>query len=214
MMKKITFSLLAAVITVTGTAFAGPMVTREYKQACVTPCFRDTELQLDLFWSYNAVSKRRQDFDGEILSLNRYRSGSGGGVGFNAFFARYFGLGIEGNWWNGARRVRISGDDIDIRHRVVNQLTGSLILRYPFEGESICWAPYIFGGGGGIFTSHRSSGFGHLGAGAEWRITPYMGLFADWRWEFIGRRHQTIAEDVHVRNNDLNTTRVGVRFVF
>ena len=211
MMKKITFSALAAFL-VTGTAFAGPttVLTKEYKQPCVTPCFRDTELQLDLFYSFNDSVRRNRHRDRDDIS--RFRDGSGGGVGLNAFFWRYVGVGIEGNWWNGAQRVRFDGRrDIDIRRRTVNQLTGSLILRYPFEGD-VCWAPYLFGGGGGLF-AHRSTGFGHIGAGAELRVTPYMGFFADWRWEFTGGGTR-FEDGIRVRNNDINTTRVGIRFVF
>jgi len=333
-MKKITLSALAA-FAVAGTAIAGPTVvtSKEFKQPCTTPCFRDQEFQLDLFYSYNDASHQgsrtgRDSFTGDTLTTpvdsgavnpllrsttyvpagsevvpqrsvkasvpQYFNDGSGGGLGLNYFFARYFGIGVDGNWWNG-----IGGDfsgnvssrdyvtlapgfttvqgvtgSIDLpallaaahvantsvtvidpntlilkRNRelgnrnsnrsVANQVSGSLILRYPFEGP-ICWAPYIFGGGGGVFDGD-SVGFGHVGLGVEFRVTPYMGFFTDWRWEFMGgsnnnneindsSRNRYVVFDpvtgtssVHkFRNvdnnnnsrNDVNMTRVGVRFVF
>lgn len=325
MMKKLTLSALAA-FAVVGTSFAGPVVvtSKEFKQPCVTPCFRDTEWQLDLFYSYNDASHGGGDsrtnryvsdpfftpvgeniLPGSVGLLNNtdavptgsavqrdrktsgsipqyFSDGSGGGVGLNYFFAKYFGIGIEGNWWdgctggfNGSYRVKDTVDtggvpvDVDTlvataraynasvrllnidpatntttsyilkraarfgstSKSAANQISGSLILRYPFEGP-ICWAPYIFGGGGGVFDG-ESTGFGHIGLGVEFRVTPYMGFFTDWRWEFMGSgnndngfldnpRVREVARTVGIRNlrdigadrNDVNMTRVGVRFVF
>lgn len=318
MMKKITLSALAA-FTVAGTAFAGPSTvisSKEYKQPCVTPCFRDQEIQLDLFYSYNdashqgdSVASDRNFFgptvtpftpgfipEGSTLLENSdlipagstvvgdrrttvkvpqyFRDGSGGGVGLNYFFYRYVGIGIEGNWWNGTQDgfngtdsvreivslsapanltlidtvARVAGTSVTqldsttlllerkIRFgktdkSVANQVSGSLILRYPFEGP-ICWAPYIFGGGGGVFDG-EASGFGHIGLGVEFRVTPYMGFFTDWRWQFMGGssdsnfrdndRVRDLARALGLQDlsklegkdhNDVNMTRVGVRFVF
>ena len=319
MMKKLTLSALAAVAVV-GTSFAGPcpVVSKEFKQPCVTPCFRDQEFQLDLFYSYNDASHQGSssvsdtftsapfttpvapgflptrttnilndpaiippgsvvvDHRNTNVSVPQYfNDGSGGGVGLNYFFARYFGVGVEGNWWDGcrggftgettardlvglpagvdpvavaaaARAAGVNATAVDpttvlLRARrslgdnnrdVANQVTGSLILRYPFEGP-ICWAPYIFGGGGGIFDG-KSTGFGHVGFGVEFRVTPYMGFFSDWRWEFMSGhngdngwrdngRIRELVDTFGVRNfddfdnkkrNDVGMTRVGVRFVF
>ncbi|MEI8234450.1 MAG: hypothetical protein WCH57_07155 [Verrucomicrobiota bacterium] len=310
MMKKITLSALAA-FAVAGTSLAGPttvVTSKEYKQPCVTPCFRDQEWQLDLFYSYNDASHQgtRSATDrftsdpftnttatdllpvvGSTLvdrasatgSVPQYfHDGSGGGVGLNYFFAKYFGIGVEGNWWNGcdggafgsasaSESVNTNGTAVDIptlqaaakaagvnlalvnsdpatntttayilsksksfnnTHReAANQVSGSLILRYPFEGP-ICWAPYIFGGGGGVFDG-EATGFGHIGLGVEFRVTPYMGFFTDWRWEFMSGSNDNNNDALrHLANNygldlrdigsnkrnDVNMTRVGVRFVF
>ena len=239
-MKKLTLSLLA--VLVAGTSFAGaPMVTsKEFKQP-VVPCFRDQEFALDIFYSYNnaehqgdtvttTLDRRNVIIDNVDPTLNvqdvtttpqYFRDGSGGGVGLTYFFARYFGIGIEGNWWNGTQsgsrvstRAAIVDDDgnviatsrrsretNDIHKAAAHQASGSLILRYPFEGP-VCWAPYVFGGGGGIWDGD-GAGFGHAGLGVEFRVTPNVGLFTDWRWNFMGGNH-----------NDVNTTRAGVRFVF
>ena len=246
-MKKLTLTLLAA-FAVAGTSFAGTTVsTKEYKQPVVTPCFQDTEFAMDVFYTYNdachqgsSTSLRTDSFTrtstlGSSTITDRFgvavsdstpqyfRDGSGGGVGFDYFFARYFGVSVEGNWWVGANasntfegaivrdrtisngssstttRTVSTGSKTTINHDVTHQVTGSVIFRYPIEG-SFCWAPYLFGGGGGIWDG-KSTGFGHVGLGAEWRVTPKIGIFSDWRWEFTSR-------------NDINSSRLGVRFIF
>ncbi len=212
-MKKLTLSLLIAAATA-APAFAGvQVVTTEYKQPVVLPppCFRDQEVALDLFYSFNdARAKHNTGY--------RYRDGSGGGVGVTYFFARYFGIGVEGNWWEGiehrdeARTKRgrnwkyDSSDKVwrsnKTHDAVAHQVTGTLILRYPVELSNFCFAPYIFGGGGGIFNG-EGVGFGTAGAGVEWRATQHFGLFADWRWNWVEKSY-----------NDVHSTRAGVRFIF
>jgi len=240
-MKKLTICLLAA-FAVAGTSFAGTAVvsSKEYKQPVLGACFQDQELQLDVFYSYNdalhqgsktTVKEESRTVDGFDYSKTTttstpqyFRDGSGGGVGINYFFARYFGVGLEGNWWVGvndgsnvkttqsvtqSRRLylmRASKETTtvgQVDRSAAQQLTGNLILRYPFEG-SFCWAPYVFGGGGGIWDG-KTTGFADVGLGAEFRITPHVGIFADWRWEFTGEEQN---------RNDINLTRTGVRFIF
>ncbi len=221
-MNKLTLSLLTA-LTVATPAFAGvTVVSKEYKQPIVLPppCFRDQELQLDLFYSYN---------DARPGSNRYFRDGSGGGVGINYFFCRYFGFSVEGNWWNGTEtrssrtervrsgterfwddekcewreRTKFKNRERRSSHRAVaHQVTGNFIIRYPLELCNICFAPYIFGGGGGLFDGSKV-GFADVGAGVEWRATEHFGVFADWRWNFTGKS-----------KNDIDTTRAGVRFVF
>jgi len=320
-MKKVTLSALAA-IAVAGTAFAGPSVvmSKDFKQPCVTPCFRDQEFQLDLFYSFNdAEHQGNSSATDTFLSpatttplapgiLNRanplltnpsaltgipagstvvrtqratvslppyFSDGSGGGVGANFFFAKYFGIGVEGNWWDGCRSgfngsldttdgvilsgpvnavtlanaaratntsvTVLSNGNLLIKDRrlfgnsnrsTANQVTGNLILRYPFEGP-ICGAPYIFGGGGGVFDG-KSTGFGDVGLGVEFRVTPNMGFFTDWRWQFMSGnngdsnfRQTSLVRDLknnfglnNLRvlegnsRNDVSMTRVGIRFAF
>jgi len=217
-MKIATLSALAA-FAVAGSSFAGPTTvvsSKDFKQPVATPFFQDTEIAIDAFYSYN--NAQRQDpkwceADIHIIQPQYFNDGNGGGLGANFFFARYFGVGVEGNWWNGARpgisqethdRLLASGRDIpkSFSKDVASQVTANLILRYPMEFTSFGLAPNIFGGGGGIF-SDSSCGFPDVGAGVEVRVTPHVGIFTDWRWNFTAGG-----------KNDVNTTRAGVRFVF
>ena len=135
-------------------------------------------------------------------------------MGVDYFFARYFGVGVEGNWWNGTRpgisqathdALLDSGKDIpsSFKKEVGSQVTANLILRYPMEFTSFGVAPYVFGGGGALF-SDQSCGFSDVGAGVEVRLTSQVGIFTDWRWNFMTGDNR----------NDVSTTRAGVRFVF
>ncbi len=237
-MKKLTLSLLTACAVVTP-AFAGVTVvtSKEYKQpvALPPPCFRDQEFTLDLFYSYNDARPGGNHDDHNdrrrhrSSSFERYRDGSGGGVALTYFFARYFGISVEGNWWDGVethhtRRDRVNdgkrwvwddNEDDWVRRTkrkdrtrkssdksVAHQVTANFILRYPVELCNVCFAPYIFGGGGGLFDGEKV-GFGDAGAGLEWRITPNFGVFGDWRWIFTGKG-----------KNDISQSRGGIRFVF
>lgn len=222
-MKKLTLSLLTACAVATP-AIAGVTVvtSKEYKQPVLLPppCFRDNEVAFDLFYSYNNARHGGDRY---------FRDGSGGGVGLTWFFARYFGVSVEGNWWDGVQthdetteRVK-SGTSCRWDYRkhkwvkttkyknrtektsdrsVAHQVTGNFVLRYPIEMCNFCIAPYIFGGGGGLFDGERV-GFGDAGAGLEWRATEHFGVFADWRWNWTGKG-----------KNDVDTTRAGIRFVF
>ncbi|MEI7957665.1 MAG: hypothetical protein WCI40_01035 [Verrucomicrobiota bacterium] len=179
-MKKVTLSALAA-FAVAASAFAGS--AKDFKQPVAQKFFQDTEFALDAFYSYNDTK------------AGYFVDGSGGGVGADFFFQRYFGVGVEGNWWNGAQPETKKG--------VVSQVAANVSLRYPMEFTSFGVAPYIFGGGGVALSAH-DCGFPDVGAGVEVRVTPRVGVFADWRWNFM-------AGDA---KNDVNTTRTGVRFVF
>ena len=149
-----------------------------------------------------------------VIQPQYFNDGNGGGVGANYFFQRYFGVGLEGNWWDGAR-PGITQDQYDnflakgkavpknFGRKLCSQVTANLILRYPMEFTSFGVAPYIFGGGGALF-SNQSCGFSDAGAGVEVRLTPQVGIFSDWRWNFVTGGNR----------NDETTTRAGLRFVF
>ena len=221
-MKKLTLSALAA-FAVAGSSFAGPATvvsSKDFKQPVVAPqqFFQDTEITLDAFYSYNngdgKAPVRCPYSEHHILQPSYFADGSGGGVGANFFFARYFGVGLSGNWWDGTRdgislkthdRLLDSGRDIPktFDKSLASQVTANVILRYPLEFTSFGVAPYIFGGGGAFFGDH-SIGFPDVGAGVEVRLTPHFGVFTDWRWNFVNSGER----------NDVNTTRAGVRFVF
>ena len=184
-MKKQILSFLAA-FAVAGTSFAGTEATsKEYKQPVVpVSCFKDFETTVDLFYSYN---------DG-INTGGRekyYHDRSGGGVAATYWFYRYFGAGLEGNWFDGAPNKD-----------VINEATAQLFVRYPVELGGFCFAPYIFGGGGGTWNG-TSAGIGDVGTGIEYRFTPNIGIFADWRYVFAGHNF-----------NYFDTSRAGLRFIF
>ena len=184
-MKKQTITILAAV-ALASTSFAGTSVvsSKEVKQSTATGTyFQDQEFTLDLAYSSNDA-------------INNYKHGyfhdkSGGGAGASFFFARYFGVGVDANWFGGGP------SDV-----ALHQLTGNLILRYPIELTCCGVAPYIFGGGGEILDGVHTS-LADAGLGLEFRVTPRVGIFSDWRYNFTN----------HDRG-DLATTRVGVRFAF
>ena len=184
-MKKQTITILAAV-ALASTSFAGTSVvsSKEVKQSTATGTyFQDQEFTVDLSYSYNDA-------------INNYKHGyfhdkSGGGAGASYFFARYFGVGVDANWFAGGPR-----------NDVLHQLTGNLILRYPIELRCCGVAPYVFGGGGDVLDSKRTS-FADAGVGMEVRLTPHFGIFTDWRYNFTSNDR-----------GDLGTTRAGVRFAF
>jgi hypothetical protein len=121
--------------------------------------FRNQELQLDAFYA--------QTF-GPQASGRTINTGPGGGFAVNGIFARYFGLGAE-NYWaaNDGQADYVLG--------------GYGILRYPVESWKV--APYALIGGGAALTG-GDFGFGSLGGGLEYRVTPHVGTFVDTRWYF------------------------------
>lgn len=156
-MKKLTYSLLATVaLAASGIAGTEVAAGKDYKTPAPEPCFKDTELQLDLFASYtNPVSR------------SRYNDGFGGGLGVNYFFTRYLGLGLSGSLY-------------DSKGGVWNA-DASLIARYPLELGTFCVAPYILAGGG-VQTDGVTVGSWHAGGGLEWRATPSIGIFGEGRY--------------------------------
>lgn len=180
-MNKIAYSILVGAIAASS-AFAGQQ-TASYKQSKeivrpeAPPCFEAQEFQLDLFGSY---TNGQNDYP--------YSDGFGGGIGASYFFTQYIGLGVDGNVYDGDA----SG---------VWSTTASVIARYPIQSGELCFAPYVFGGGGARMDSD-TVGTVHAGAGLEFRLTPKVGLFSDARY--------TWGQD----EEDAITTRVGVRFIF
>ena len=82
----------------------------------------------------------------------------GGGLDFKYFFMRYFGVGVEG-WIVDAHQARerdfvdfsdgIFQRTFDHVHKGIGAVLGTFTFRYPIPCTR--FAPYIFGGGGGIF---------------------------------------------------------------
>jgi hypothetical protein len=160
----------------------------------------------------------------------------GGGIDLKYFFMRYVGVGVEG-WAVNARQARqdifIDYSDneflTNIQHQsnVIGAVLGTLTLRYPISCTR--FAPYVFGGAGGIFgggqkqvnqrfvepgegfdvlsttgyTGSETRAIGQVGGGMEIRLTPHIGWVSDFSWNFIDGP-----------KNNFGMVRTGVNFAF
>jgi hypothetical protein len=149
---------------------------------------------------------------------------------------RYIGVGIEG-WVVDARQARqdafidfsdgIFASSIHRENNAIGAVLGTLTLRYPISCTR--FAPYIFGGAGGIFgggqkqvnerfiepgegfdivattrhTDAEARAIGQVGGGMEIRITPHIGWVSDFSWNFVDGP-----------NNNFGMVRTGVNFAF
>ena len=235
-MKRILLTLLGSA-GIASIAFAGTETYsgKEMKQvAAPPPCpewYADNEFNVSLWGTYV--------FTGTEWQNDRYLHADhawGGGIDAKYFFHRYFGVGIEG-WAVDARQARENdfadfSDGIFQRsfgheNNAVGAVLGTLTLRYPIPCTR--FAPYIFGGGGGIFgggqrtvnqrffeageggdiiqtvghTSSESRGIGQVGGGMEVRFTPHIGWISDFSWNFVDGP-----------NNNFGMVRTGVNFAF
>jgi len=136
--------------------------------------FRDMEFQVDAFYSGIIGS-----------SGSEVTTGSGGGVGLNFFFAKYFGIGYEAFWTASGRGEHFPA-------------AGNLFFRYPICAWNI--APYVMVGGGVSFDGNPK-GYGNVGGGLEYRVTDNIGIFVDGRY-FYGE------------TGNLANVRSGLRFAF
>ena len=118
-MKSLALAAAASVV-LSIAAHAGHQVVDNKKTVVPTqePCFKDHELQLDVFGAYS-------NYKGD--------NGWGGGIGLNYFFTKNIGFGIDAQYI-----------DLDTANWTEE---AALIVRFPIEG-SLCWAPYIKGVGG------------------------------------------------------------------
>ncbi len=165
----------------------------------IEPCFHEREFQLDVFGSYRDAVRRSQ-----------YSDGFGGGLAATYFFTRYFGIGIEGDVYNGghdkvssskSRNLRNSDVWRASRDGAVWNLGGRFLARFPLEVGGVCIAPYAFAGGG-VQVDGGASGTLLAGGGLEWRATPAFAVFGEGRY--------TWAAD----ESNAGQVRTGVRFVF
>src|SRR5438477_11880458 len=154
-MKKSVLGLLC-IAAITSAAVAGTETYsgKEMKQVAPPPCpqwYADNEFNVGLWGTYVFTGNEWQD-DRYLESDHAW----GGGLDLKYFFHRYFGVGIEG-WVVDARRsfeeVTEVGPAIFVTRghesRAVGAVLGTFTLRYPIPCTR--FAPYIFGGGGGIF---------------------------------------------------------------
>jgi hypothetical protein len=227
-MKKLIVSLLG-VAAISSIGFAGTETYsgKEMKQVAPPPCpewYADREFNVGLWGTYV--------FTGNDWRNDRYIEADhawGGGIDLKYFFWRYIGVGIEG-WAVDARRSfeEVTGTEVfqfsGIGHesRAVGSVLGTLTLRYPIPCTR--FAPYVFGGGGGIFgggertrfvttgplptirteqTDSESKAIGQVGAGLEVRFTPHIGWINDFSWNFVDGR-----------DNNFGMVRSGINFAF
>ena len=235
-MKKILLASLASA-GIASVAFAGTETYsgKEMKQvAAPPPCpewYADNEFNVSLWGTYV--------FTGTEWRNDRYIEADhawGGGIDAKYFFHRYFGIGIEG-WAIDARQAR-ENDFVDFsdgifqrtfgnERNAIGAVLGTLTLRYPIPCTR--FAPYIFGGGGGIFgggqrtvnqrvfeageggdilqtvghTGSEAKGIGQVGGGMEVRFTPHIGWVSDFSWNFVDGP-----------KNNFGMVRTGVNFAF
>jgi opacity protein-like surface antigen len=208
-MKRLVALTAFAIASQAIPAFAGEPISSS-KEAVAPPpppesYFRANEFSVGLFGAYDWT---RND---NVLAIGNHAWG--GGIDGQYFLLRYLGFSIDGDFFN-----ETPGDFFGAT------VTGNVILRYPldvrFPGFHL--APYIFSGVGGVFNSNnaftRLTTFGNAqalnrrdtdevlgdaGAGLEYRFTPHIGLFSDFRYNFVNES----------RNNFM-TTRFGLRFAF
>ena len=157
-MKKLLLSLLGFG-AIASLAFAGTETYggKEMKQvAAPLPCpewYADNEFNIGIWGTYVFTENNWPD--------DRYLEADhawGGGIDLKYFFARYFGVGIEG-WAVDARQAHenvfvdfsdgIFQRSFEHQNNAVGAVLGTLTLRYPFHCSR--FSPYIFGGGGAIF---------------------------------------------------------------
>ncbi len=199
--------------------------------------YRDTEWNVGLWGAYafNATDQNRATirevfFDAEMGSYDQFLGGDhswGGGIDIKYFFHKYFGVGVQGfglaaqgtkyHWVDFGDLPGEFGKSRD--DHFVPGVLGTLTLRYPIGCSR--FAPYVWGGGGGIFNGHRdraiysqgdvfeidheteSRAMGQFGGGMEVRITPHVGWISDFSWNVVDGRH-----------NDFGMARTGVNISF
>lgn len=173
------FAMLGALTIASLTSAMAGTESKSFKdKVAVLPdeCrFRDTEFQIDAFYTGFLES-----------GDSRFKTGAGGGFGFNFFFARYFGIGYEAAWYDNGGTVE---------HM---PLGGNLFFRYPICSLNL--APYVMVGGG-FGWDGTTIGYGNVGGGLEYRLTNNIGLFVDGRYFYGG-------------TGNVANLRSGLRFAF
>jgi hypothetical protein len=230
-MKK--FALAFLVLLSVGLAARAGSEDKEIKQVAPPPCpewYADNEWNINLWGAYLFTGNDWRD-DEYIEADHAF----GGGLDVKYFFHRYFGIGIEG-FAAEARRQTFDFannpafiDETGSETRPIGAVLGTFTLRYPFQCSR--FAPYIWGGFGGIFgggerdeivsdglggignipiplfhTEHHGAeveGIGQVGAGFEVRFTRHIGWTNDFSWNFVTRD-----------NSDFGMVRSGINFAF
>jgi len=214
----------AASIAFGGTeTYSGKQVQQAVQQAPCPEWYRTTEWDVSLWGTYV--------FTGEDWRLDRYLGVDhawGGGIDAKYFFARYFGIGVEGYGLALSNRTGFNFVGTTLQSSETNDrgaagaALGTFTFRYPIPCKR--FAPYVFGGGGGIFggggrttvlfdnngnainTSNdntESKLLGQFGGGFEVRLTPTIGWMSDFSWNVVDGP-----------SNNFGMARTGITFAF
>lgn len=240
-MNKITLGLIvfssAASLALAGTEYTG----KEMRQTAVQPeeCFYgENELNVSLWGTYAFAGTDQGHigapgfFFGDDRG-DRYLQTDhawGGGLDAKYFWHKYFGFGFEGFVLDAKRTefdftgTPTAGNFAFTKRddeRAIGSALGTLTLRYPIACSR--FAPYVFGGFGGIFgggekdrivptgtgtfvTEHgdgQAKIMGQFGGGMEVRITRHLGWINDFSWNVVDGS-----------KNNFGMVRSGINFAF
>jgi hypothetical protein len=223
---------------------------KEMKQVAPVPCeeyYADSEFNVSVWgtygWAGTDVGRANKeltddrpfghfDYYGKYDRFLSEDHAWGVGVDAKYFFARYFGVGIEGvGMWGHGRHLVYDGppDNANEEHwesddHTVGGVLGTFTVRHPFHCSR--FSPYAWGGLGGYFNgsndkpSSKNFGFeegagrfndlrsenkfaGQFGVGLEVRITRHIGVLTDVSWNVLEGPH-----------NDFGLARMGLNFAF
>jgi hypothetical protein len=219
-MKKLTLTL-CAVVAVASASYAGTTMSsgKEMKQVEQAPCptwYADNEFNVGVSLVYAATTNEwEQD---RFLGVDH---AWGGAIDAKYFFARYFGVGVQGFGLSTNRDEINNVFDDDNDSDFAGGVLGTFTLRYPIPCTR--FAPYVWAGVGGVWGGDDDNNFnpptfvgannndddddGRLmaqyGAGFEVRFTPRIGLTNDISWNQVEGHH-----------NDFIQVRTGLNFAF
>jgi hypothetical protein len=256
-MKKTVVLTVLAIMARAATSFAGEPVVSS-KQVIAPPppppvsFFRGNEFVIGAFATYVTATNgggtrtRQTVFDDDTsftLSSSGSAHGWGGGLDFTYYLPwKYAGFRVQGagldlstgdltvTGSNGFRSRTGSGS------AAAGVVTGDFILRLPLDDfwPSVHLAPYIFGGGGGLFTGaggntintrfseanerfnnassnvSNNRGLANVGGGLEYRFTPHIGIFGEAGYNWVGGGNHNFNSSV----KDFVQTNFGLRFAF
>ncbi len=240
-------------------SFAGPPPSKEVVAPPAPPppvsYFRGNEFDIGVFGTYltgtsGSQSRTRTFANGDVVTISSSGSpnGWGGGMDFTYFFAwKYLGIRVQGAAFSVSSSTvtgTITGPNNSFRFSRSNSfssdaagvVTGDIILRLPLDDfwPSVHLAPYVIGGGGGLFTGaggntintrfpelnrefnnasgnvENNRGLGHIGGGFEYRFTPHIGIFGEATYNWVAGGQHNFNSSV----KDFVQTNFGFRFAF
>jgi len=235
--------------------FAGePMVSSKQVIAPPPPApvsyFRGNEFDIGAFATYvtgtngGGTITRQSRFDDTTFTLSSSGSpyGWGGGMDFTYFLPwKYAGFRFQGAGVAlTTQTVTITGSNGFSRSgsgsAAAGVITGDFVLRLPLDDfwPTVHLAPYIFGGGGGVFTGaggntintpfpavnqrfdnassnvNNNRGLANIGGGLEYRFTPNIGVFGEAGYNWVSGGQHSFNSSV----KDFIQVNFGLRYAF